>query len=58
MPRPSADSTSIASPAWSRAQRLEVLQGRSEYDVVLVDETGRVIDDRDVQLARLETAIH
>jgi hypothetical protein len=42
---------------WSRVQRLEVEQGTSEYELVLVDETGRVIDERDVQLARLETAI-
>lgn len=43
---------------WSRIRRFEVEQGASEYQVVLVDERGRVIDERDVQLARLETAIH
>jgi len=43
---------------WSRVRRLEVAQGESEYQVVLIDENGGVIDERDVQLARLETAIH
>jgi hypothetical protein len=51
-----------AAPAWdnpwARAQRLEVEQGTSEYDIVLFDEWGRYIDDRDVQLARLEAEIN
>jgi len=51
-----------AAPAWdnpwARAQRLEVEQGNSEYDLVLFDEWGRYIDDRDVQLARLEAEIN
>jgi hypothetical protein len=43
---------------WSRARRLEVVRGESEYDRMLFDELGRCIDNRDVQLARLETVIN
>lgn len=43
---------------WSRAQRLEVVRGQREYDLLLFDEIGRYVDDRDVQLARLEIMIN
>lgn len=43
---------------WSRAERLVVVRGVGEYDRVLVDEHGRPIDDRDVQLARLEAVVN
>lgn len=43
---------------WSRACRLEVVRGRDEYDLQLFDELGRYVDDRDVQLARLEISVH
>ncbi len=43
---------------WERVERLVVEQGANEYQLFLVDERGRVINERDVQLARLETAIH
>ncbi len=43
---------------WSRAQRLEVVRGEREYDLMLFDELGRYVDDRDVQLARLEAVIN
>lgn len=43
---------------WARARRLEVVRGEREYDRMLFDELGRYIDDRDVQLARLEAVIN
>jgi hypothetical protein len=43
---------------WSGAQLLHVERGSSEYDLVLVDAYGRYVDDRDLQLARLELAVH
>lgn len=43
---------------WSRAQRLEVVRGEREYQRLLFDELGRFVDDRDVQLARLEAVIN
>jgi hypothetical protein len=43
---------------WARAQRLGVEQGRHEYDLVLIDDRGTIIDGRDVQLARLESMVH
>ena len=43
---------------WARARRLEVMWGPRAHDRSLVDELGRVVDDRDVQLARLEAAVH
>ncbi|MBL9016736.1 MAG: hypothetical protein JNL83_21290 [Myxococcales bacterium] len=43
---------------WSRARRLEVIQGASEYDLLLRDEHGAYVDERDVQLARLEAVVH
>jgi hypothetical protein len=43
---------------WSQARRLEVVRGEREYDRMLFDELGRYVDNRDVQLARLETVIN
>ena len=43
---------------WSRARRLDVERGEREYDLLLFDELGRYVDDRDVQLARLEVVIN
>lgn len=43
---------------WSRMQRLRVAEGERAHDLMLFDELGRYVDDRDVQLARLETTIH
>jgi hypothetical protein len=43
---------------WARAQRLEVEQGRREHDLVLVDDRGTIVDECDVQLARLEIMVH
>jgi len=43
---------------WSRARRLEVVRGESQYDLVLFDKLGSYVDDRDVQLARLEAVIN
>lgn len=43
---------------WSRARRLEVVRGEREYQRMLFDELGRYVDDRDVQLARLEAVIN
>lgn len=38
---------------WARAGPLEVVRGRGPHDLLLVDERGLVVDERDVQLARL-----
>jgi hypothetical protein len=43
---------------WSRARRLEVVRSEREYDLTLFDELGRYVDDRDVQLARLEAVVN
>jgi hypothetical protein len=43
---------------WARVQRLQVRQGEREWHLMLVDELGVYVDDRDVQLARLEASIH
>ena len=43
---------------WSRARRLEVVRGERQHDLMLFDELGRYVDDRDVQLARLETVVN
>ena len=43
---------------WSRARRLDVVRGTSEYDLLLCDEHGSFVDERDVQLARLEAVVH
>ncbi len=43
---------------WSSARRLDVVRGESEYDLLLFDELGCYVDDRDVQLARLEATIN
>ncbi|MEJ7599007.1 MAG: hypothetical protein WKG01_13955 [Kofleriaceae bacterium] len=43
---------------WSRAIRLEVVRGAREHDLLLFDELDRYIDDRDVQLARLEAVVN
>jgi len=43
---------------WSRARRLEVLRGEREYNRLLFDEVGNYVDDRDVQLARLEAVVN
>jgi hypothetical protein len=43
---------------WSRARRLDVVQGDHEYDLWLRDEDGAPVDDRDVQLAKLEMVVH
>lgn len=43
---------------WSRATHLDVEPGEREHDLMLFDELGRYVDDRDVQLARLEAAVH
>ena len=41
------------SAPWARARFCRVRGGESGYGLCLVDGEGRVIDDRDVQLARL-----
>ena len=46
------------SEPWSRARRLDVVRGSSDYDLVLFDELGRYVDDRDVQLAQLEATVN
>jgi hypothetical protein len=43
---------------WARARRLGVEPGRHEHDLVLVDDRGTIVDEYDVQLARLETMVH
>jgi hypothetical protein len=43
---------------WSLARRLDVVRGANEYELMLFDELGRYVDDRDVQLARLEAVVH
>ena len=43
---------------WSRARPLDVVVGNNEHDLFLRDEHGAYVDDRDVQLARLEAAVH
>lgn len=43
---------------WARARKAFVAQGSSRYETWLVDEAGMVVDDADVQLARLATSIH
>jgi hypothetical protein len=43
---------------WSRACRLAVVGRQGAYDLLLFDESGACVDDRDVQLARLESAPH
>lgn len=43
---------------WSRARRLEVVRGERAYDLMLFDEHGAYVDDRDVQLVRLEAVVH
>ncbi|MBX3161893.1 MAG: hypothetical protein KF773_38385 [Deltaproteobacteria bacterium] len=43
---------------WARAVTLDVERGVREHELYLVDERGDVVDDRDVQLARLEASIH
>jgi len=43
---------------WSCARRLELVRGAREHDLMLFDELGRYVDDRDVQVARLETVIN
>ncbi len=43
---------------WSRVCRLKVVRGEREYQRILFDELGRYVDDRDVQLARLEAEIN
>lgn len=43
---------------WARARLLRVMTGRNEHDLVLVDEEGFSVDDRDVQVARLAVTIH
>lgn len=43
---------------WSLARRLDVVRGASQYELMLFDEFGGYVDDRDVQLARLEAVVH
>ncbi|MDQ3369164.1 MAG: hypothetical protein M3680_27375 [Myxococcota bacterium] len=43
---------------WSGARRLAVEPGERAHDLLLFDEEGRYVDDRDVQLARLEVEVH
>jgi hypothetical protein len=43
---------------WARARRLQVRQGEREWHLILFDELGVYVNDRDVQLARLEASIH
>lgn len=43
---------------WSRARRLDIARGASEYELMLFDELGGFVDDHDVQLARLEAVVH
>ena len=40
---------------WARARRCQVVVGRTGYDLHLVDEQGLVINDDDVQTARIVT---
>jgi hypothetical protein len=46
------------SDPWARARLLRVTTGRNEHDLVLIDQDGFAVDDRDVQLARLAVSIH
>jgi hypothetical protein len=46
------------SDPWARARLLRVTTGRHEHDLVLIDQDGTAVDDRDVQLARLAVSIH
>jgi hypothetical protein len=43
---------------WARARRCRVLSDGSRWDLLLVDETGTVLPDDDVQLARLVVSVH
>jgi hypothetical protein len=43
---------------WARARAYRVMQGRDRYDLVLVDQRGMVVDERDIQLARLSETVH
>jgi hypothetical protein len=43
---------------WARAATVVVERGVREQELYLVDEQGDIVDDRDVQLARLEASIH
>jgi len=43
---------------WARARRCRVLSDGSPWDLLLVDETGTVLPDDDVQLARLVVSVH
>ena len=46
------------SDPWARARLLRVTTGRNQYDLVLIDQDGFAVDERDVQLARLAVSIH
>ena len=46
------------SDPWARARLLRVTTGRNQHDLVLIDQDGFAVDDRDVQLARLAVSIH
>jgi hypothetical protein len=43
---------------WARARWLDVERGEREWDLMLFDELGGYVHDRDVQLARLAVAVH
>ncbi len=43
---------------WARARRCRVVSDGSRWGRLLVDETGAVLQDRDVQLARLVVSVH
>jgi hypothetical protein len=43
---------------WARPRRCQVVSHGGRWDLSLVDETGAVLRDRDVQLARLVLTVH
>lgn len=43
---------------WARARRCRVVSGRNRWDLQLVDDSGAVVHDRDIQLARLVERVH
>jgi hypothetical protein len=43
---------------WARARRCRVVSDGSPWDLLLVEETGAVLPDPDVQLARLVVSVH
>ncbi len=43
---------------WSRARRCPVHEATASWWTYLVSQYGRVVDDADIQLARIVAAIH